>query len=84
MTRTMMRQNTSKKLLVSLAMALETDSLNKRTLGPAIGSAVVGIALGVITIIGIAQFSGTDTVPEGNAVSASDAVLGGPEYGSRN
>ena len=29
-------------------MALETDSLNKRTLGPAIGSAVVGIALGVI------------------------------------
>ncbi|MBS5997141.1 MAG: DUF2613 family protein, partial [Corynebacterium sp.] len=25
-----------------------------------------------------------DTVPEGNAVSASDAVLGGPEYGSRN
>ena len=84
MTRTMMRQNTSKSLLVSLAMALETDSLNKRTLGPAIGSAVVGIALGVITIIGIAQFSGTDTVPEGNAVSASDAVLGGPEYGSRN
>ena len=65
-------------------MALETDSLNKRTLGPAIGSAVVGIALGVITILGIAQFSGTDTVPEGNAVSASDAVLGGPEYGSRN
>ena len=44
----------------------------------------MGIALGVITIIGIAQFSGTDTVPEGNAVSASDAVLGGPEYGSRN
>ena len=64
-------------------MALETDSLNKRTLGPAIGSAVVGIALGVITIIGIAQFSGTDTVPEGNAVSPDDAVLGGPEYGSR-
>ncbi|MDU7566597.1 MAG: DUF2613 family protein [Corynebacterium sp.] len=23
-------------------------------------------------------------MPEGNAVSASDAVLGGPEYGSRN
>ena len=40
-------------------MALETDSLNKRTLGPAIGSAVVGIALGVITIIGIAPVSYT-------------------------
>mgnify|MGYP002651473411 CR=1 FL=1 len=37
-----------------------------------------------VTIIGIAQFSGTDTVPEGNAVSADDAVLGGPEYGSRD
>ena len=65
-------------------MALESDSLNKRTLGPAVGSAVVGIALGIVTIVGIAQFSGSDTVPEGNAVSADDAVLGGPEYGSRN
>ncbi|MDN6552781.1 MAG: DUF2613 domain-containing protein, partial [Corynebacterium flavescens] len=37
-------------------MALETDSLNKRTLGPAVGSAVVGIARGVVTIIGIAHF----------------------------
>ena len=64
-------------------MALESDSLNKRTLGPAVGSAVVGIALGIITIIGIAQFSGSDTVPEGTAVSPDDAVLGGPEYGSR-
>ncbi|MBK4137849.1 DUF2613 family protein [Corynebacterium macginleyi] len=65
-------------------MALESDSLNKRTLGPAVGSAVVGIALGIVTIVGIAQFSGSDTVPEGTAVSADDAVLGGPEYGSRN
>lgn len=64
-------------------MALETDSLNKRTLGPAVGSAVVGIALGVVTIIGIAQFSGSDAVPQGNAVPASEAVMGGPEYGSR-
>ena len=65
-------------------MALESESLNKRTLGPAVGSAVVGIALGIVTIVGIAQFSGSDTVPEGTAVSADDAVLGGPEYGSRN
>ncbi|ART20442.1 DUF2613 domain-containing protein [Corynebacterium striatum] len=65
-------------------MALETDSLNKRTLGPAVGSIVVGIALGVITVIGIAQFSNADAVPAGNAVSTSDAVMGGPEYGSRN
>lgn len=65
-------------------MALESDSLTKRSLGPAIGSAVVGIALGVMTIVGIAQFSGSDTVPSGNAVPADQAVLGGPEYGSRN
>ena len=65
-------------------MALETDSLNKRPLGPAVGSTVVGIALGVITIIGIAQFSNADAVPSDGAVSASDAVMGGPEYGSRN
>lgn len=65
-------------------MALETDSLTKRSLGPAVGSAVVGIALGVIAVIGIAQFSGSDTVPTGNAVPADQAILGGPEYGSRN
>ena len=28
-----------------------------RTFGPALGSVVVGIALGIITIIGVAQFS---------------------------
>lgn len=65
-------------------MALETDSLTKRSLGPAVGSAVVGIALGVIAVIGIAQFSGSDTVQTGNAVPADQAILGGPEYGSRN
>lgn len=64
-------------------MAVESDSLTKRTLSPAIGSAVVGLALGVITIVGIAQFSDADTVPSGHAVPAADAVLGGPEYGSR-
>ncbi len=65
-------------------MALESDSLNKRSLGPAVGSAVVGLALGVAAVIGIAQFSGQDTVPASGAVSADDALLGGPEYGTRN
>ncbi|MEY8578491.1 DUF2613 domain-containing protein [Corynebacteriaceae bacterium 6-324] len=54
-----------------------------RTIGPAIGSVVVGIALGVVTIIGVAQFSGQDTVPSGHAVPADEALLGSPEYGSR-
>lgn len=54
-----------------------------RTIGPAIGSVVVGIALGVVTIIGVTQFSGQDTVPAGHAVPADEALLGSPEYGSR-
>lgn len=65
-------------------MALETDSLTKRSLGPAIGSAVVGIAVGTLAVVGIAQFTHSDTVPAGNAVPADQAIVGGPEYGSRN
>lgn len=65
-------------------MALESDSVTKRSLGPALGSAVVGIALGTVAVIGIAQFSSADAVPSGSAVPADQAVVGGPEYGSRN
>ncbi|MFW8624692.1 DUF2613 domain-containing protein [Corynebacterium glutamicum] len=64
-------------------MAYETDSLNRRTLGPAIASAVVGIAVGTVAVVGVSMISGQDTVPTGNAVTADDALLGGPEYGSR-
>lgn len=65
-------------------MALETDSLNKRSLGPALGSAVVGVALGVVAVVGISQFSGQNTIPASNAVPADQALLGGPEYGTRH
>lgn len=61
-----------------------SESTTRRALGPAIGSTIVGIALGVVTVVGIAQFSGQDAVPSGNAVPADQAVMGGPEYGSRN
>lgn len=54
-----------------------------RTFGPALGSVVVGIALGIISIIGVAQFSGQDSVPSSHAVPADEAVMGSPEYGSR-
>ena len=64
-------------------MAYETDSLNRRPLGPAIASAVVGIAVGAVAVVGVSMISGQDTVPTGNAVTADDALLGGPEYGSR-
>lgn len=64
-------------------MAYETDSLNRRTLGPAIASAVVGIAVGVVAVAGVSMISGQNNVPTGNAVTVDNALLGGPEYGSR-
>lgn len=65
-------------------MSTSTTSVPRRTVGPVIASAVVGIALGVVGVLGIAGFSGQSTVPQGNAVPADQAVLGGPEYGSRS
>ncbi|MCF4005682.1 DUF2613 domain-containing protein [Corynebacterium uropygiale] len=64
-------------------MAFESDSLARRTLGPAVASAVVGIALGVVAVTGVALFSSQDKPPENQTVSSEDALLGGPEYGSR-
>lgn len=61
--------------------SLNHQSLNRRSLGPALGSAVVGIALGVVAILGIAQFSGQDTIS--GTTPPDDALLGGAEYGSR-
>ncbi|AIG64801.1 hypothetical protein CATYP_09830 [Corynebacterium atypicum] len=65
-------------------MAYESDSLNRRSLGPAVASAVVGVALGVVAVLGIALFTDANSVPQSEAVTADDALLGGPEYGSRN
>ncbi|GAB3947279.1 DUF2613 domain-containing protein [Corynebacterium tapiri] len=64
-------------------MAYESDSLNRRTLGPVVASAVVGVTLGVVGVVGLAVFSGQNTVPQSNAVPAEQALLGGPEYGTR-
>lgn len=64
-------------------MAYETDSLNRRTLGPVVASAVVGVVLGIVGVLGVSLFSGQDTVPRGNAVPADQALMGSPEYGSR-
>lgn len=64
-------------------MSSYSDSVSRRSLSSVIASAVVGVALGVVSVIGVASFSGQDTVPQGNAVPADDALLGGPEYGTR-
>lgn len=58
-------------------------SLPRRALGPVVASAVAGVVLGIVGVVGIASFSGQNQVPAGNAVPADEAVLGGPEYGSR-
>lgn len=58
-------------------------SAPRRAATSVLASAVMGIVLGAIGVIGIATFSGQSTVPAGNAVTADQAVLGGPEYGSR-
>ncbi|MCT1683989.1 Protein of unknown function [Corynebacterium appendicis CIP 107643] len=63
--------------------ARSSQSWSRRTLGPVLASSVTGIVLGVIGVVGIASFSGQNQVPSGNAVPADEAVLGGPEYGSR-
>ena len=34
--------------------------------------------------MGVAMFTGADSVPQGEAVTADNALLGGPEYGSRD
>ena len=63
--------------------ARSSQSWSRLTLGPVLASSVTGIVLGVIGVVGIASFSGQNQVPSGNAVPADEAVLGGPEYGSR-
>lgn len=64
-------------------MAYESDSLNRRTLAPVVASAVVGVVLGVVGVLGVSLFSGQNTVPQSNAVPAEQALMGSPEYGSR-
>lgn len=55
----------------------------ERTASSLLASTVVGVALGIVGVLGVAAFSGQTTVPQGAAVPADHAVLGGPEYGSR-
>lgn len=64
-------------------MAFDSDSLNRRTLGPAIASGAVGITLGIVAIIGVAMFSSGAALPEAEVVNVNQSVLGDPEYGSR-
>lgn len=66
-----------------VSMAFDSDSLNRRSVGPAIASAAVGAALGIVAVVGVSVFSSHDSVPESGAVTADSSLLGDPEYGSR-
>ncbi|MCS4535998.1 DUF2613 domain-containing protein [Corynebacterium sp. HS2168-gen11] len=63
-------------------MAFESDSLNRRTLGPVIASAVVGLSLGIAAVIGASVFTENPAFGESTS-SADQSVLGDPEYGTR-
>ena len=65
-------------------MAYESDSVTRRTIGPALASTVVGVVLGIVAVIGVAALASQDTLPDTQKVSSQDSLLGGTEYGSRN
>lgn len=49
-------------------------------MGPTVASVVVGLAIGVVAVLGISAIS---EQPSSGAVDAGNALLGDPEYGSR-
>ena len=65
-------------------MAYESDSVTRRTIGPALASTVVGVVLGIVAVIGVAALASQGALPPPQKVSSQDSLLGGTEYGSRN
>ena len=63
-------------------MAYESDSVTRRTIGPALASTVVGVVLGIVAVIGVAALASQDTLPATQKVRSQDSLLGGTEYGS--
>ena len=64
-------------------MAYETDSEQRRSIGPALASTLVGAILGGALIFGLGAVLTEDKIPEVQAIPADQAVLGGVEYGAR-
>ncbi|WP_367116466.1 DUF2613 family protein [Corynebacterium glaucum] len=74
----------SYRVTIDLDNADDAGDVAGSSVSSVLASAVVGVVLGVVGVLGIAAFSGQTTVPTGGAVPADEAVLGGPEYGSRD
>lgn len=64
-------------------MAYETESEQRRSIGPALASALIGALLGGATIFGLSFALTENEIPEAQAVPTSEALLGSVEYGSR-
>ncbi|HIW91046.1 MAG TPA: DUF2613 domain-containing protein [Candidatus Corynebacterium avicola] len=63
-------------------MPTETDSQPRRTLGPAIASAVVGVVLGGVAAFAAGSVADSTDLPS-NKISVDDAVMGSVQYGER-
>lgn len=65
-------------------MPYETESESRRSMGPALASALVGALLGGALIFGVGQAMYQTDIPEATQqVAQQDALLGGTEYGER-
>ena len=64
-------------------MPHENQPEPRRSLGPALASAVVGALLGGALIFTAANAAYQTELPEAAAISQDKALLGGPEYGER-
>lgn len=63
-------------------MPFETESTTRRSIGPAVASAVVGVVLGGLVAVGIGQAADSTSLPSKN-VEADNAILGSVQYGER-
>lgn len=63
-------------------MPTETDSQPRRTLGPAIASAVVGVVLGGVAAFAAGSIADSSDLTTAD-ISVDDAVMGSIQYGER-
>lgn len=63
-------------------MPFETQSEPRRSLGPAVASAVAGVVLGGVVAVAAGAFADSTQLPT-SSVSPDDAVLGSVQYGQR-
>ncbi|AZA12607.1 DUF2613 domain-containing protein [Corynebacterium choanae] len=64
-------------------MAFESDTLTRRTIGPALAAAVIGLVVGIGAVAGVAALSEDNNLSAQTDTIITDPLLGGPEYGSR-